>query len=60
MRVFDEVLRATTYEVPTGAAGQVPGQAASERIDDVEITRTGDGDPDRAATPRREGVGTRR
>lgn len=49
MRVSDDALRATTYEVPTGAGGQVSAQAASEQIDDVEITRPSDEDPEPGA-----------
>ena len=49
MRVSDDALRATTYEVPSGADGQVSAQAASEQIDDVELTRAGDEDPDPGA-----------
>ena len=46
VRVTDGSLRATTYEVPTGTDGQVTAQAASEEIDDVEITRASDEAPE--------------
>ena len=41
VRVSDEALRATTYEVPAGSAPADGGQAqaAAEQIDDVELTR---------------------
>lgn len=42
MRVSDEALRATTYEVPAGGVQQPETQAASEKIDDVEISRSDD------------------
>src|SRR5699024_9174014 len=46
VRVTDGSLRATTYEVPTGTDGQVTAQAASEEIDDVEISRASDEAPE--------------
>ena len=42
VRVSDDSLRATTYEVPAGTVGQPAARAASEEIDDVEITRPAD------------------
>ncbi|WP_193078869.1 FN3 domain-containing metallophosphoesterase family protein [Brevibacterium aurantiacum] len=46
VRVSDEALRATTYEVPAEGTQQAEAQAASEQIDDVEITRSGDDAPE--------------
>lgn len=52
VRVSDDALRATTYEVPPGAEGgteadsQEERQTASEQIDDVELTRAGADEPD--------------
>src|SRR5699024_5595018 len=46
VRVTDGSLRATTYEVPTGTDGEVTAQAASEEIDDVEISRASDEAPE--------------
>lgn len=47
VRVSDESLRATTYEVPAGDGAQgTSASADSEEIDDVEITHAGDKDPD--------------
>ncbi|MBM6591113.1 hypothetical protein [Brevibacterium sp. RIT 803] len=41
VRVSDEALQATMYEVPASGAQQPESQRASEKIDDVEIARAG-------------------
>lgn len=46
VRVSDGALQATTYEVPAGGAQQPEAQTASEKIDDVEITRAGNDVPE--------------
>ncbi|AZT92628.1 LPXTG cell wall anchor domain-containing protein [Brevibacterium aurantiacum] len=49
VRVSDEALQATTYEVPAGGAPQPEAQTTSEKIDDVEITRAEDEAPEPGA-----------
>lgn len=65
VRVSDEALRATTYEVPAGGAPadgeRAEAQAAAEQIDDVELRRAEAEEPapdDDAGTDADSGAGT--